>query len=268
MRVYVYGDDIIVPSEWYHLAVEGLTLSGFAVNDAKSFYRGPFRESCGGDYLNGKDVVPVRLRLTNAVLPTPKHVTNLKLRYRTGKFDIFLVEMAKHAVELRKKLLTRTAEYYESLCRECIPMPFIGEDSSVLGVYTEDSSKVWSQGRYDPDLGYHVIDCATTRSITVRPTRLVVETRFSKQVPLSLVGAFLMAGFTVPTRKVIVEHLAQCPYKFLATKLKLRAPYLDESRSAQPHGDIPVPRDTRVVKQVASIMDLMPSRHETKLVLV
>jgi hypothetical protein len=59
---FVYGDDIIVPAEYYGRAVEGLEQIGLLVNKTKSYSDGPFRESCGGDYHKGMDVTPVRVR--------------------------------------------------------------------------------------------------------------------------------------------------------------------------------------------------------------
>jgi hypothetical protein len=56
--VSVYGDDLIVPTEAYPLVCEILDTFGFAVNPDKSFATGPFRESCGGDYLSGIDTRP------------------------------------------------------------------------------------------------------------------------------------------------------------------------------------------------------------------
>ena len=60
--VYVYGDDIITPSFMAGTVMEGLELIGLKVNRNKSFVEGNFRESCGGDYHNGYDVTPVRVR--------------------------------------------------------------------------------------------------------------------------------------------------------------------------------------------------------------
>jgi len=54
----VYGDDIVCKTEHYADIVELLTLCGFSVNMEKSFWSGPFRESCGGDYLRGIDIRP------------------------------------------------------------------------------------------------------------------------------------------------------------------------------------------------------------------
>jgi hypothetical protein len=56
--VTVYGDDIIVPTPAVDLLYATLTWCGFNVNTEKSFTSGPFRESCGADWLNGEDVRP------------------------------------------------------------------------------------------------------------------------------------------------------------------------------------------------------------------
>lgn len=64
--VSVYGDDIIVPAHRYALLVRVLTACGFLINLKKSFADGPFRESCGADYLSGINIRPYYLddRLT------------------------------------------------------------------------------------------------------------------------------------------------------------------------------------------------------------
>lgn len=54
----VYGDDIIVYSHEYDDLVGILQDAGFIVNLDKSYSKGPFRESCGGDYMRGEDVTP------------------------------------------------------------------------------------------------------------------------------------------------------------------------------------------------------------------
>lgn len=61
-NVFVFGDDIIVPSEYSKAVVAALSFSGLTVNQRKSFFDGPFRESCGGDFFNGVDVRPYFLR--------------------------------------------------------------------------------------------------------------------------------------------------------------------------------------------------------------
>lgn len=60
--VYVYGDDIIVDSSLCQHVMDGLEAVGLKVNRDKSYFRGNFRESCGGDFFCGTEVTPVRVR--------------------------------------------------------------------------------------------------------------------------------------------------------------------------------------------------------------
>lgn len=57
--VSVYNDDLICRRNVAETAAQLLKLCGCTVNDKKSFVDGPFRESCGGEYLNGFDVTGV-----------------------------------------------------------------------------------------------------------------------------------------------------------------------------------------------------------------
>lgn len=61
-RVYVYGDDLIVPTDYAAFVCEWLETIGLKVNRQKSFWTGKFRESCGGDYYDGFDVKPIYYR--------------------------------------------------------------------------------------------------------------------------------------------------------------------------------------------------------------
>lgn len=55
--VYVFGDDIIMPSQAYEYVDPVLRYCGFKLNREKSFFGAePFRESCGGDFFAGKPV--------------------------------------------------------------------------------------------------------------------------------------------------------------------------------------------------------------------
>lgn len=60
--VSVFGDDIIIPKTAYAPLLRVLTLCGFEINSDKSFFDGPFRESCGGDFFNGTNVRPFYLK--------------------------------------------------------------------------------------------------------------------------------------------------------------------------------------------------------------
>lgn len=57
-RVSVYGDDIIMGTDAVSLMRQVLHCTGFTLNKEKSYWSGPFRESCGADYYAGIDIRP------------------------------------------------------------------------------------------------------------------------------------------------------------------------------------------------------------------
>jgi len=57
--VFVYGDDLVVPTRHAKFIVQVLNHFGFVVNVNKSFFTGYFRESCGVDAYLGMNVSPV-----------------------------------------------------------------------------------------------------------------------------------------------------------------------------------------------------------------
>nr|UJQ85749.1 MAG: hypothetical protein 3 [Leviviridae sp.] len=60
--IAVYGDDIIVRRKHVNSVLSALSFCGFQVNSEKSFLEGPFKESCGKDFLHGNDVRPFYLK--------------------------------------------------------------------------------------------------------------------------------------------------------------------------------------------------------------
>jgi hypothetical protein len=58
----VFGDDILCPKEISGGVCRLLNLLGFVVNPSKSFFEGPFRESCGADFFNGVNVRGVYIK--------------------------------------------------------------------------------------------------------------------------------------------------------------------------------------------------------------
>jgi hypothetical protein len=60
--VYVFGDDLIIPSDEALSVSADLEALGFKVNRHKSFWTGQFRESCGSDCYDGEYVTPTYLR--------------------------------------------------------------------------------------------------------------------------------------------------------------------------------------------------------------
>lgn len=60
--IYVYGDDVIVPTAYAAHAMSILSSFGLKINQDKSCTKGFFRESCGMDAFKGVPVIPVRIR--------------------------------------------------------------------------------------------------------------------------------------------------------------------------------------------------------------
>lgn len=56
--ISVYGDDIICPVGAVPLVLEVFHSVGFEINTSKSYWDGPFRESCGADYFLGINIRP------------------------------------------------------------------------------------------------------------------------------------------------------------------------------------------------------------------
>lgn len=57
--ISIYGDDIIVNCHHVDTLLAALSYCGFEVNSEKSYWDGPFRESCGKHYHNGVDISPI-----------------------------------------------------------------------------------------------------------------------------------------------------------------------------------------------------------------
>lgn len=63
-NLFVYGDDIIFPTDNSKAVIAALEFCGLSVNKEKTFVDGRFRESCGGDFFDGVDVRPHYLKDT------------------------------------------------------------------------------------------------------------------------------------------------------------------------------------------------------------
>jgi len=74
-EVAVYGDDLLFPKEYAHVVKQALLIFGHIPNSEKSFTEGPFRESCGGDYFEGTNVTPFKIK--DLDLNDPTSVVNV-----------------------------------------------------------------------------------------------------------------------------------------------------------------------------------------------
>jgi hypothetical protein len=117
-QVRVYGDDIIVPTEYVRSVTSWLSAFGMKVNTAKSFWTGKFRESCGRDYYDGSDV-------------TVTYVRRLLPRKRKDVSEVMSL------VSLRNQLYSAglwiSARHLDGEIRKIIPFPNVEDSSPILG---------------------------------------------------------------------------------------------------------------------------------------
>lgn len=167
--VYVYGDDIILPVDWYDLAASALSKVGLAVNSSKSFRRSYFRESCGGDFFRGNDVSPVRLKLASARL------TRRGVVITPTDPDFFLLGLERHARELvKKQLYSASAFVYKYLEAKLGPLPFVTESSPILGRLSDRDSVL--QSLVDGPTGYAKESLWTILPVKKRVAKVVDRT--------------------------------------------------------------------------------------------
>jgi hypothetical protein len=72
----VYGDDIVIKTEHAEALVLLLSRMGFSLNAEKSFFSGPFRESCGCDWWKGVNITPFYIRSLDDMKTTLSHNIN------------------------------------------------------------------------------------------------------------------------------------------------------------------------------------------------
>jgi hypothetical protein len=104
----VYGDDIIVPTSCVERLIRVLSNLGFRVNLKKSFTSASchYRESCGGEYVDGFDVSPMRISRTYNSTDYCDHFTALislaNAAYEKNFYALrhfFLKKMRDHGIK-------------------------------------------------------------------------------------------------------------------------------------------------------------------------
>lgn len=93
-RVAVYGDDIIIPVQAAPRLKRVFAWFGFVLNEKKSFWRGPFRESCGKHYYNSVDVTPFFLRKRVDTIPELINILNRLLEWDGRGWGFFTTKEA------------------------------------------------------------------------------------------------------------------------------------------------------------------------------
>lgn len=121
--VRVYGDDIIVKTEYASLVVDTLHRYGLRVNTNKCFIDSDFAESCGVDAFKGNNITPVKLRVCPNLLQAG--IAPLSTSY--------LASLTETAHQLRTSGLTASAEFLYSLVEQSVGrLPYGSWRSSFL----------------------------------------------------------------------------------------------------------------------------------------
>jgi hypothetical protein len=157
--VFVFGDDIILPTDCAEYVCNALPLFGLKPNKAKSYYGlGGFRESCGCDAYKGVDITPLRLK-TGGVSSVSDVAS--------------LIEMVNHLVQ-RGYLSTADCllDYLEANHRELICATNDSQYPFCVYAPTFDAamrinSRLGRRVRWNRGLQRHEVQCAFSRASQV-----------------------------------------------------------------------------------------------------
>jgi len=147
--VYVYGDDIIVPSTNAVVISRYLHEYNCRVNPNKSFRTGRFRESCGVDAYDGYNVTPTYVR---------------QVRPANRRAYAEYISWSAMAKQFYCKGYWRTAQYiYNILERELGVYPYLADTSPGVGRFS--FLYLYSFERWNKDLHRPEVKAMTTRPI-------------------------------------------------------------------------------------------------------
>lgn len=143
-RIYVYGDDILLPSKFTELIFTELPKFGMVINSDKSYYKSSFRESCGIHAYKGIDITPVYNNYTLNANHEPNDSTRL------------LSSLAKEYTYFQKGMHTTAAVVRRHITSLYGQLPF-GSPTSRLLCFKRDQchlvyQKLFTRRRYNKDL--------------------------------------------------------------------------------------------------------------------
>jgi hypothetical protein len=152
-RVRVYGDDIIVPTNYARDVIDWINSFGLLVNQKKSFFEGNFRESCGVDAFQGYDVTPLYLRFDPDISPKE---ANAYASFVSTSNQAWMRGLYKFATDL--------ADIVESGLKAKLPL--IGKNSGALGWHSRVDA--CDAQKWDPILQRLVLRAPCLKSETYR----------------------------------------------------------------------------------------------------
>jgi hypothetical protein len=175
----VNGDDIVVPTAISRSVLRALHLLGFSPNPAKTFVEGPFRESCGGDYFNGRNLRGVYIERLDKSQDLYAVINQLNLfSTRTG---ILLPKLVQ--------TLTKKVKYLPVPCHEA-------DDAGIRVPFS-----LIRNFKVDPDvqsIQYYARKPVVPLSLKIRESSLVIPPQFKSRIfnPSGLHICFLQRSVT------------------------------------------------------------------------
>jgi hypothetical protein len=180
-QTLVYGDDIICDSRGVHAVLAALRFFGFTANEEKSFWFGGFRESCGGDFWDGR---PVRPYFLKDPLDEPQNVIAAANQIRRLDFDL------SGGLNSLRPVWLALLDQLPSRIRRCRGPETLGD----VVIHDEESSWSWTSSAKDRILCYRPV---RTRKVSFR--------NFSEGVVLAcgLYGVPVSPGYLMPRDAVL-----------------------------------------------------------------
>lgn len=170
----VYGDDIIVPKHLSSLCEQSLILCGHIPNLTKSFTSGPFRESCGGEYFNGWDVTPIKikdLQLDDAKNLVGIHNRHVSLPWSPSHISCFSSWFVRVRLALHLRIVNLTPNVSEGPIESYVENGTLSFQSSDRYLWSEDHPSTWRNSRFSKKL-----QCVVpARLIIYKPLRTILR---------------------------------------------------------------------------------------------
>lgn len=147
LRLFVYGDDIVLPSSIAPEIMNSLPLYGLKFNESKSFWRGHFRESCGIHAYHGVNITPIYIKDLPLKGVDPNQMSGI---------------IANEQLAYRKGL-----KLFASCIRSAYELPYVHDTSSVVGWKRPDKPfyDLRAPRRRDENLQRDVYRCRVFRAL-------------------------------------------------------------------------------------------------------
>lgn len=198
-----YGDDITIDSRATKTLVENLTSYGFTVNTDKSFCGStPFRESCGGEYVDGVDVEPIRISRKFATLDLEQEQSIEEIEKLRALYNRLFTDFP-WTRDFLARILTK--DFALNFPRTC--------DGTIGLKVAEHAFRNWVDRagvRFDSGLQASYVECDTIASKLKRRTRK---------------GAFALAEW------LIRRNADDCDIDVLSTALEYITPFFKDAAS-------------------------------------